>query len=200
VSPFLLMTASVIPYMLVRHSFSSIPGSISKNMDLYGYPQVKPIDALLAHFILETGLTLLGGSALILGLYWFADMTPRFPDPLAVIGLFGLIIMLTLGISLTVGIYSTMSDTFERVLGFVTRPLIFVSLVFHLGTDLPDQVRYWASWNPLADVNELIRSYMLGIKPMPEATISYPALVAILTLAMGLIVYYANRFRILQQE
>src|SRR5262249_8883271 len=54
VSPFLVMTTSIMPYMLVRHSFGFIPMAIASNMGLYGYPQVKPIDALLARFILDS--------------------------------------------------------------------------------------------------------------------------------------------------
>jgi ABC-type polysaccharide/polyol phosphate export permease len=53
---------------------------------------------------------------------------------------------------------------------------------------LPATARYWVSWNPLAHINELVRFYMLGIPPMPEATPEYPALVAVLLLAFGLIV------------
>src|SRR6266545_5253949 len=53
VSPFLVMTVSIIPYQLMRHSFGYIPAAVGSNMSLYGYPQVKPIDTLLARFILD---------------------------------------------------------------------------------------------------------------------------------------------------
>jgi capsular polysaccharide transport system permease protein len=199
VSPFLVMTASIIPYQLVRRSLGSVPAALGGNTGLYGYPQVKPIDALLARYILETTLTLFGGAILFFALYWFADLKPSIPEPLEAIGLCGLIFMITLGISLIVGVYSILSDTFDRVLGFVHRPLIFVSLVLHVGNQLPSQARYWISWNPLADINEYLRLFMLGIPKMPEATLGYPALVGVLVLAYGLILYYANRRRILQQ-
>jgi capsular polysaccharide transport system permease protein len=200
VSPFLVMTAAIIPYQLIRRSLSSIPAAVSRNMDLYSYPQVKPIDAILARFILDTTLTILAGVLLILGFYWFLGLVPAFFDPLATIGMFGLLLMMMMGISLTVGVYSTISDTFDRILGFATRPLVLFSLVIHLGIQLPPTARYWVSWNPLADINELVRFYMLGIPPMPEATVAYPALVAVLMLAFGFITYYANRYRILRQE
>ena len=169
-------------------------------MGLYGYPQVKPIDALIARFILDSLLIMGGGSVLLLGLYWFADLTPSFPGPLEAIGMIAMLLMMGMGISLTVGIFATISDTFDRVLGFITRPLIFVSLVMHLGIQLPANIRYWISWNPLADINEFLRYYALGIPPMPEATVAYPALLALLVLAFGLMVYQVYRYRILRQE
>ena len=199
-SPFLVMTTSIMPYMLVRHSFGYIPAAIGSNMGLYGYPQVKPIDALIARFILDSILIMGGGVVVLLGVYWFADMVPTFPGPLEAIGMIAMLLMMGMGISLTVGIFATISDTFDRVLGFITRPLIFVSLVMHLGIQLPANVRYWISWNPLADINEFLRYYALGIPPMPEATVAYPALLALLVLAFGLMVYQVYRYRILRQE
>jgi capsular polysaccharide transport system permease protein len=199
VSPFLVMTASIIPYQLVRRGLGAIPAALGSNTGLYGYPQVKPIDALLARYIFESMLTMLGGGILFLGLWWFADLKPSFPDPLGVLGVCGLVFMTTMGVSLIVGVYSILSDTFDRVLGFLHRPLIFISLVLHLGNQLPPQARYWASWNPLADINEYLRLYTLGIPKMPEASLGYPAFVGLLALAYGLVLYYANRRRILQQ-
>jgi capsular polysaccharide transport system permease protein len=200
VSPFLVMTTSIMPYLLVRHSLGHIPGAIGGNMGLYGYPQVKPIDALIARFILDATLIMGGGSVLLLAMYWFADIAPSFPGPLEAIGMIALLMMMALGISLIVGIFATVSDTFDRLLGFLSRPLIIVSLVMHIGIQLPPTARYWISWNPLADINEYLRYYALGIPPMPEATIAYPALVALMMLTFGLMVYQVYRYRILRLE
>jgi hypothetical protein len=41
---------------------------------------------------------------------------------------------------------------------------------------------------------------MLGITPMPQATVAYPALVALLLLGFGMIAYQANRYRIIRQD
>ena len=199
-SPFLVMTTSIMPYMLVRHSFGYIPMAIASNMGLYGYPQVKPIDALLARFILDSTIIVGGGIVVLLGLYWFADIAPSFPGPLEAIGMIALLFTMALGLSLIVGIFATLSDTFDRLLGFLSRPLIFVSLVMHIGIQLPETARYWISWNPLADINEFLRYYALGIPPMPEATIAYPAFFALMTLTFGLMVYQVYRYRILRQE
>jgi capsular polysaccharide transport system permease protein len=200
VSTFLVMTVSIIPYSLVRHGFSSIPPSIWQNSSLYGYPMVKPIDAIIARFVLDITLTIIAGIVLLLGLYWFTGETPQLGYPLETLGLYGLTLMMVLGISLIVGVYSTISDAFGRVIGFLSRPLIMVSLVIHLGSGLPPNIQYWVSWNPLADVNELVRYYMLGIPPMPDATVAYPALVSLLLLGFGMIAYQANRYRIIRQD
>jgi capsular polysaccharide transport system permease protein len=161
---------------------------------------VKPIDAILARFVLDIMLTLIAGTVLFFGCYWFAGITPQLGYPLEALGLYGLTIVMVLGISLIVGVYSTLSDTFNRVIGFLSRPLIMISLVIHLGSGLPATIQYWVSWNPLADVNEMVRYYMLGLTHMPYATVQYPALVALFLLAFGLIAYQANRYRIIRQD
>jgi capsular polysaccharide transport system permease protein len=200
ISPYLIMGVSVIPYALIRQSMGAIGGAMAKNMDLYGYPQVKPIDSLLARFCLDTSLTLIGASAYLFCLYWFADMVPSFYDPLATIGLYLLLFVLMIGVGLVVGVYSIMSDTFKRVKTFAMRPLILLSLVIHTGSQLPPAAQYWVSWNPLACITELSRYYMLGLPPIPYVTATYPAMWAIFLLAFGLIVYQVNRNRILRYE
>jgi capsular polysaccharide transport system permease protein len=194
------MSVSIIPYFLVRHGFNSIPAAIWQNSGLYGYPMVKPVDVVLARYVVHVTPTLFAGMVLLLALYWFAGITPQLDYPLEALGVYALTLVMVLGISLIVGVYSTISDAFGRVMGFLTRPLIMISLVFHLGSGLPDDIRYWVSWNPLANVNELVRYYMLGLTPMPEATVEYPALVSLLLLGLGMIVYQANRHRIMRQD
>jgi capsular polysaccharide transport system permease protein len=200
VSTFLVMSVSIIPYFPVRHGFNSIPAAIWQNSGLYGYPMVKPIDAVIARFVLDITLTSVAGIAMLLGLYWFAGITPQLYYPLEALGIYAITLVMVLGVSLIVGVYSALSDSFRRIMGFLTRPLIMVSLVIHLGSGLPEDIRYWVSWNPLADLNELIRFYMLGLTPMPEATVEYPALVSLLLLALGMIVYQANRYRIIRAD
>jgi hypothetical protein len=51
---------------------------------------VKPIDAVLARFVLDIMLTLFAGSVLFFGCYWFAGITPQLTYPLEALGLYGL--------------------------------------------------------------------------------------------------------------
>lgn len=103
------------------------------------------------------------------------------------------------GLSLGVGVYTAIYEELERVLRLLTRPLIFVSAVFHTANQLPERARYLISWNPLAQINEFARYYMLGIQPFPEADMTYTVVVAMLVLAWAMIAYYSNRFRVLQK-
>jgi capsular polysaccharide transport system permease protein len=141
VSTFLVMSVSIIPYFLVRNGFNSIPAAIWQNSGLYGYPMVKPIDAVLARYVLDITLTSIAGIVMLLALYWFAGITPQLYYPLEALGIYALTLVMVLGISLIVGVYSTISDGFRRVVGFLTRPLIMVSLVIHLGSGLPQPLR-----------------------------------------------------------
>jgi len=196
---FLILTTGIVPYFIARRSLTSIPGAIAANNGLYGYQQVKPIDALLARYILETTVVSSSGVALFFVFYWFLDLEPALPDPLDALVTAGVMIMFTLGLSLVAGVYSTLYDWVDRLLNLVRRPMIFVSAVFHTASQLPEKARYIISFNPLAQINEHLRYYVLGIPPFPEADLGYATLVSLLLICWGLIAYWANRYRILQK-
>src|SRR4029079_12858872 len=44
---YLVITAAILTYYMVRNSLSSIPGAMASNQNLYGYRQVKALHALL---------------------------------------------------------------------------------------------------------------------------------------------------------
>jgi capsular polysaccharide transport system permease protein len=168
------------------------------NRNLYGYRQVKPIDSLLARYVLEIVLILFSGVLMFVGFWWFLGEVPLLPDPLMMMATLGMTVMLTLGISLVAGVYSMIYEEVDRLLPLLRRPLILLSGVMHTQDQLPETARYALSWNPLAQISDHMRAYVLGTPLSPEADLIYTAIVSFLFLGWGLTVYYTKRVRILQ--
>ncbi len=195
----LFVAVAVVPFTILSRSLSSISAAIGSNQAYYNYPQVKPIDALIARFMLDMWLLAIGAVLIFFGLGWFMDLHINLQNTMPFIAVLLLAMALGFGISLFNGTYGSLYEGYSRVLGFFRRPLIFVSAVFYTPNDLPAQARYIISWNPIAQIIEYARYYALGIPLFPEASIAYPAVCALVALFMGFIAYYANRFRLLER-
>ena len=195
----LFIAVAVVPFTIVSRSLASIASAIGSNQAYYNYPQVKPIDALIARFLLDMWLLAMGAAAIFFALDWFMGLQINLQNILPFVGVLVLAMALGFGVSLFTGTYSSLYESFSKVQSLFHRPLLLISAVFYTPNDLPAQARYFISWNPIAQLIEYARYYALGIPLFPEASIVYPAVCALVALFLGFIAYYANRFRLLER-
>lgn len=195
----LFIAVAVVPFTVLSRSISGISGSITANQAYYNYPQVKPIDALIARFTLDTTILMIGAFLIFFCLSWYFEMHLNLQNILPIIGVMLIAIVMGFGVALFNGTYGCMYDGYSKFVSVLSRPLIFVSAIFYTPNDLPAEARYYLSWNPIAQVVEYLRFYALGIRLFPEASLTYAALVAVIALFMGFIAYYPNRFRLLER-
>ncbi|CAN5270802.1 Vi polysaccharide ABC transporter inner membrane protein VexB [soil metagenome] len=196
---FLFMFAGVIPYLATRQSLTNVGLAMRRNDALFDYPQVKPFDAVIASYIYETTLLTISSIAFILLFGWFTGIKPPYSDPLGVMGIIGILVLFSLGLALMMGTYCSLHDDLAKMIGFVSRPLLFLSAIFFPMSQLPSSVRKVLAWNPLAQIIEHLRHYMLGMPLFPEASLEYTALSSFLIFGVGVIVYFANRFKLIQR-
>ena len=187
-------------FLMVRRAISKIPTAINSNDGLLDYPQVKPIDPVIAVFILEMILTMLGSCLAIILIWWFVDVVPSFPRPLEAIGVLALLLAGCFGLSLFLAVYGTFYENIPRTVRFLNRPLIFISGVMFPVSTLPKEVREYLAWNPLLQFIEYIRLYAAGHPTFPEADLAYGGFVSASMLGVGFIAYYANRYRLVQSR
>ena len=195
----LFIAVAVVPFTIVSRSLASIASAIGSNQAYYNYPQVKPIDALIARFLLDMWLLAMGAAAIFFALDWFMGLHINLQNILPFVGVLVLAMALGFGVSLFTGTYSSLYESFSKVQSLFNRPLLLISAVFYTPNDLPVRARYFISWNPIAQLIEYARYYALGIPLFPEASIVYPAVCALVALFLGFVVYYANRFRLLER-
>lgn len=195
----LFIAVAIIPFTIVSRSLTGTAAAITANQAYYNYPQVKPIDALIARFILDTVILILGSMLIFFGMSWFFNLHINLHNILPIISILLVTMALGFGIALFNGTYGCIYDGYSKFVSFFSRPLIFVSAIFYTPNDLPAQARYYLSWNPIAQLVEYLRYYALGVRLFPEASITYPITVAVIALFLGFIAYYPNRFRLLER-
>lgn len=194
--PLFLLTG-LIPYFIFRSLSIRVMGAIDANRGLFGFRQVKPIDTLIARGALETLIYSVVFIAVLAALGWAGYQW--FPDrPLEVV-----LVSLTLvvcGFSLGL-LFSILTDDLPqlRVLIRVAYfPLYVLSGVIFPVSTLPAEARQWLLWNPVLHLLELLRAnFFLEYHPAPEASLRYPASVALTLSLIGLALYRVRRHRLL---
>jgi len=154
---FSFIATGVVPYTLFASSVTRVAAAIDSNKALLYYPQVQPLDLVLARAVLEAAtfvavfIFLLGGHALF-------TQRLELESPLTVVMGLAMASMLgtTLGLILCcLGEYST---AVERARGPMLRPLFWISGIFFTAEALPEGARAALLWNPLLHATELVRS------------------------------------------
>lgn len=190
----------VAAYLMFRRALSKIPGAIGSNEGLLDYPQVKPIDPLIGVFIFEMMLTMVGSCLAIFLIWWFFDLFPSLPRPLEALGVLGALLVGCFGVALLVGVYGTFYETIPRMIKFVSRPIILISDVILPVSLLPSYMREYLAWNPLLQFIQHFRLYAAGLQPIPEADLAYACFLSVSVLGVGMLAYYANRYRLVQSR
>jgi capsular polysaccharide transport system permease protein len=195
----LFLAVSYTPFSMVRRSLSSVPKSIRSSRSFYAFQHVKPFDAVLARYILELTLTMLGGFILLFLLWWFLDLSIRTDRLLGAIGLFAALNAMCIGLSLFIGVYGTRYPIVFKTIQVVSRGLMFVSAVVHTVSELPADAQDYIAYNPVTHFQELLRDCLLGLKPFQDASLGFFLISSLVALFLGFASYYANRFKVIER-
>lgn len=150
------ITTGIIPYHLFKDTMSRSQTAIQANAALLFYPQVHPLDLVLARVSLEfvtlvtVFIIIMSGHSLYLGELHISSLL-RVMSGLLLAGLLGASIGLFFS---SLSVYSKLLD---RIIPLVTRPLFFISGLFFTANELPAQARDILLWNPVLHCVELVR-------------------------------------------
>ncbi len=195
----LFIGSGFVVFLIVRRGISPIPQAIKANRALLNYPQVKPLDTIFARFLLEMWLHLIASILLFFALWWFGDMLPGFQDPLEIILALAVAALLSIGIAMPLAVYGEFYESLTRIVGIVSRPLMIASAVIYSINDLPPAAREALAWNPIVHIISSFRHGAFGVKLFEGHSLAYPALTGLVLFGFGMVAYYANRFRLIQQ-
>lgn len=187
-------------YLIFTRSITKVPSAISRNAALLDYPQVKPIDPVIAIFIIEMTLTIIASTLAIFLIWWFIGVAPALPRPLEAIGLLAILLTGSFGAALLLAVYGTFYENILRTVRLLNRPMIFISSVIFSVHQLPPKVQGYLAWNPLLQFIEYFRHYAAGQQVFPEGDLVYACLVSAVLLGIGSIAYYANRYTLVQSR
>ena len=152
--PFLI--TGIIPYQLFQVTASRAVNAVQANKTLLFYPQVRPLDLLIARSTLEI-LTSFSVFALLMGLYAMWEGSLSVSSFLVTWS--GLVLSSALGASLGLVLSSlgVMSNLVSRLVGPFMRPFFWVSGLFFTGSQMPSNIRDMMSYNPLFNTIEMVR-------------------------------------------
>ena len=98
---------------------------------------MKPIDAILANFLLNALIIVVSAALLFFMLAWFLDIRPEFPDVLKMILILLMLTLTSLGIGMLITVYGVFFESIPRAIHISTKPLLFISAILYSANDLP---------------------------------------------------------------
>lgn len=189
------IATGIVPYQIFREMVGRASSAVEANKGLLFYPQVRPLDLIIARCSLEsvTWTTVLVALFTIDGLL---HNSLRVHDPLQVLVALALATFLGGGLGIAVGAISVFNNTVQRLAPAVLRPLFWISGIFFTANALPSQVRESLLVNPVLHIVEIIRSGFFAEYEAPYASMGYVAMWALSATAVGLLLERVARRRL----
>lgn len=163
-------------------------GAIKANRTLLSYPNVAPIDTIVARYILQAGTTSVV-SFCVLGVILLTVDQPEYLNWPAIIEAAFAATVLGLGIGIFNNVATLRFPLYEQVFNIINRPMFLISGVFFLPDALPAPIRDIVLLNPLVHVVMLFRK---GFYPEYRAdmmNMTYLYSFALTILFMGLLLF-----------
>ncbi|HFD87584.1 MAG TPA: ABC transporter permease [Gammaproteobacteria bacterium] len=193
----LFLVMGIMPFQLFSNILSRGMESVKANAPLFGYRQVKPMDAILARVILES-IIQTGVFIVIILLAVWVGIDVQLSDPVLVVTAFFSLIILSYGIAISLCIMATLYPEAAKLVPMVMRPMYFVSGIFWSLSSVPTEYHVYLTWNPVLHAIELIRSaFFPGYHSSTDVNINYIVVLAILFLALGLALYRQTMDRLI---
>jgi capsular polysaccharide transport system permease protein len=191
----LFLVSGIIPWLLFNSILSRGMSAVSANRGLFGYRQVKPMDAFITRAILEW---LIYSSTYIVFLClaaWFG-LEVAIENPLSLIAALLLLFLFSSGLALMLCVLVTQFPEVQKFLPLILRPLYFMSGIFFALETVPHEYRPYLLWNPILHANELSRVAMFKSFETAGASWVYLASSAVLTLTFGMMLYRQNSIKL----
>jgi capsular polysaccharide transport system permease protein len=191
----LFLVTGFIPWLLFDHVSGRVAHAIDANSALLIYPQVTPVDLMMARTVLETSTLIIVAVLLLAGIH-LVLVPVALDDPLQMTGAVACLVLLSTGIGMVNAAVGTISNSYEHLFGMAKRVLYFVSGTFFSVETLPVQAREILAYNPLLHLVEWFRSgFFVGFQSRFYDW-RYPVAFAAIALLAGLVAERAVRRRI----
>lgn len=190
------LAVGLIPFFLFQHLATRLMDGIDANRGLFSYRQVKPLDTLVSRATVETLMNLLV-YAFTLGLLGWLGYHVLPARPLEMMGVNAVLVLLGTGFGVLAAVVSHERPRLRSFIRMSMMPLYFASGVIIPLDIVPREQLAWLMLNPLAHLVDLSRqAFLPSYLPLPGAEIGYPVLFTLVLLALALLVYRADRLRL----
>jgi capsular polysaccharide transport system permease protein len=146
---------------MFRHVVAGSLRQLRRNLGVRFHAIVKPLDIVVARFMLEALGCLAAFYVAYLPLTVLGIMEPM-RDPLLAMGAFALCAWFCFGFGLIMAALSEMSDVLERVLPVTMYLTLPLTGVFTMQAWMPAKARDFLAWSPLVNIMEMFRAGMFS--------------------------------------
>jgi capsular polysaccharide transport system permease protein len=193
--PVFLVTG-LLPYFLFQNLAMRLMDGIESNRGLFSYRQVKPLDTLLSRTCVEALMNLLV-YAFTLGILAWLGYSIVPAAPLEVLGVNLVMILLGTGFGVLSAVVSHERQRLRSFIRMTMMPLYFTSGVIFQVDLLPREYLDWLLLNPLLHLVELSRhAFIAAYVPAEGINGLYPVLFTLVVGALAMLLYRANRLRL----
>lgn len=194
---FLFIISGLLTYRMFKSVTGRALNAISANQALLTYPQVKPLDTVIARIILEITTMLVVFFVFFSLLNLFSKVSIiHYPERFA--GAISATILLSLGVGLFNAVLATLSPSWERIWGLCSLPLLILSGIFYIPKSLPPAAQSILQWNPVLNCIEWMRS-AIYLDYDPLLSRSYVVWFALIAILVGLILERYFRYYLVRQ-
>ena len=166
--------------------------ALKANKGLLIYPNVRPLDPLLARFFYELLTTLFSFVVFtIVGMWMGIKISLGQLDVLA--NCYLLTWLMGCGLGLICAVAAAHYKETEKIIDVILAPLVFISAVMFPIAALPTSLQRMLLWNPLIHPIEQARKALFPFYHAGETGLFYPFSVAVITLGIGLVLFHNNR-------
>lgn len=180
----------IVPLLFWRGAVSQAANAVSASLGLLTYPQVMPTDIIIARLLLETATTAVVFLIFIIGLQLLVDVSPSWflDDPVQLLLATLVLFYFTFGTMFLSSSLARILPVWKNIWGYMSRPIFLLSGIFFTLEQMPESVRYYLLFNPVAHLVEWIRS--AGIPTFESDSYSpfYPLAFGSVSLIIGLVI------------
>ena len=199
-SSFIVFYASgYLPFNQYRTLEKVITKAIPFSRGLLRYPAVTWLDAILARFLLNMLTNVLNSILIMWGAIYFTSGN-MIVELAPIVEAMMLAAFLALGLgtlnALLMGVWSLWSPIYK----IITRPLLRASAVLYLLDDLPTPVMNILWYNPLVHLTGLMRTGIFISYNPQYISVPYVVLVAMVSLAVGLLFLRVHALDVVADE
>ncbi|AMO58733.1 hypothetical protein GZ77_17435 [Endozoicomonas montiporae] len=187
----IFLATGLAPFQYFNRVVNQASGAVSANRNLFIYRQVRVFDAFLVRFLLEAIISFVVLITLIAGTWW-AGYDVAVYDSILFLQVYLLLSFLSFGISLIVGVITTLYPEPAKFVPFLLRPLFFISGTFFSINEMPAVTHDFLLWNPLLHAFELFRSTLSVGYDSSLVSLNYLRLFTLFALTLGMLMYRAN--------
>ncbi len=187
----------LLAFFMFRVTATQVTNSISANLALFAYRQVKPVDTALVRAALEGVLMVAVTLILLTGAALFGhSVVPS--DPLAVLEAFFGLWLAGIGFGLIASVANGLIRELGKIIHLIMMPLYIISGVMFPISAVPEPYQSWLLLNPVAHGLEAAR---LGFVPnyhsVPDLSMGFLYGFALVSIFLGLALHRRFALRLI---